>query len=281
MKNFTLTPLQLLLAMLTLIIVPQKSFATHAQGGDITYTCLGNNQYQVRVAFYRDCSGAAAPQTITVNANSQSCNQNFNITLNRIQGTGIDVTPVCPNTLTTCNGGNYPGVQQWIFQANVTMPMQCVDWKFSFSLCCRNNAITTINNPGGQNIYIEALLNNLDAPCNNSPQFTNLPVPYICVGQQYCFNHGAVEPDGDILTYQLITPLHNANTPVTYLNPYSSTQPLNSNPAATFNPNTGDICMTPQQLQVTVMAVRVNEYRNGILVGSVIRDIQIRVIYLI
>jgi gliding motility-associated-like protein len=277
MKNFTLTPLQLLF-IIALIIVTQKGYATHAQGGDITYTCLGNNQYQVRVAFYRDCSGAGAPQTINVNANSQTCNQNFNITLNRIQGTGIDVTPVCPGIQTTCAGGNYPGVQQWIFQANVTLPMQCVDWKFSFSLCCRNNAITTINNPGGQNIYIEALLNNLDAPCNNSPQFTNLPVPYICVGQQYCFNHGAVEPDGDVLTYQLITPLHNANTPVTYLNPYSSNQPLNSNPAVTFNTNTGDICMTPQQLQVTVMAVRVNEYRNGILVGSVIRDIQIRVI---
>ncbi|MEY4460081.1 MAG: hypothetical protein RL429_70, partial [Bacteroidota bacterium] len=37
------------------------SSAAHLVGGEITYTCLGSNQYQVKLRIYRDCfSGGAA-----------------------------------------------------------------------------------------------------------------------------------------------------------------------------------------------------------------------------
>ena len=29
--------------------------ATHLIGGEITYTCLGGNQYEIKVVIYRDC----------------------------------------------------------------------------------------------------------------------------------------------------------------------------------------------------------------------------------
>jgi len=28
-----------------------EAYASHAQGGDLTYTCLGGNQYRLRLAF--------------------------------------------------------------------------------------------------------------------------------------------------------------------------------------------------------------------------------------
>lgn len=255
-----------------------EAYASHAQGGDLTYTCLGGNQYRLRLAFYRDCSGATAPGSVTIDISSVSCNQNLSATLNPIPGTGQDVTPICPQLTTVCNGGQNPGVQEWIYEGTVTLPQACTDWTFAFTLCCRNNAINTIVNPGGQNIYIESFLNNVAAPCNNSPSFSNRPVPFICANQSYCFNHGAVDPDGDSLSYTLVNPANGPGTYVTYINPYSASQPVLSSPAVSFNPATGDICMTPTQIIVTVMAVRVEEWRNGILIGSVIRDIQIHTI---
>ena len=36
--------------------------------------------------------------------------------------------------------------------------------------------------------------------------------------------------------------------------------------------------MTPSQQHVTIIAVKVDEYRNGVLIGSVVRDIQITVL---
>ncbi len=267
-----------LVIVLFSLVINHKTYASHAQSADITYQCLGGNQYQINVSFYRDCAGVAAPNSITINTSSVSCGLNFNTTISQIPNTGNDVTPICNTQTTTCNGGANPGVEEYIYSGIITLPTLCTDWTFSFTLCCRNNAINTITNPGGENIYIEAKLNNLDFACNNSTTFSNPPVSFPCVGQTSCFNHGATDVDGDSLYYSLITPATSAITTVTYLPGYSAQQPLISNPAITFNSSTGDICMTPVLQEVTVFAVKVEEYRNEIFVGSVIRDIQLRTV---
>lgn len=263
--------------LLTLTSV-NKTHASHAMGADLTYECLGGNTYKLRLSFYRDCIGINAPTNVFINITSQSCGQSLGVTCYPIPGTGQEVTPICPSALSTCNGGNFTGIQEYIYEGIITLPMQCPDWHFSYDLCCRNAAITTITTPGTSTFHIFADLNNTISPCNSSPTFSNKPVPFICLGQQFCFNHGAFDPDGDSLVYSLITPLQTASSTVNYIGAYNAANPLNSSPPVQFNTQTGDICMTPQQLQVTVMAVLVQEYRNGVLIGAVERDIQITVI---
>ncbi len=257
--------------------ISKTIFATHVQGGNLTYTCLGGNQFQITLALYRDCAGVSAPTSVLINRKSLTCGINSNFILNRVAGTGIEVSPICPNQYTTCSGGTLPGVQEYLFSGIITLP-PCSDWVLSFTISARNNAINTIVSPGSQNMYIEATLNNLAFPCNNSPTFTNRPVPFICAGQPYCFNNGAHDPDGDSLSYTLIAPRTTATTNVSYISPYSANQPLASTPAATFNPQTGDMCITPTLIQVTVFAMLVKEWRHGILVGSIERDIQVRTV---
>ena len=253
-----------------------EAFASHAQSADITYQCLGGNQYKISLSFYRDCAGVAAPTTATINISSASCGQNLTLTLNQLPGTGIEVSPICASMNTQCSGGAYPGVQEYKYSGVITLPMACTDWTFSFSLCCRNASINTIVNPSSENIYVEALLNNLDFPCNSSPTFSNPPIPFVCVGQPYCFNNGSSDIDGDSLSYTLIAPRTSATTTVTYNSPYSASQPLLSSPAVTFNSASGDMCMSPTMIEVTVFAVLVQEWRSEVLVGSVMRDIQLR-----
>jgi PKD repeat protein len=270
----------LLITITALLLMVQfrEAKASHAMGADLTYECLGGNTYKIRVSFYRDCIGIPAPNNVFVNIRSVTCGQNLGITCNPIPGTGQEVTPLCPSAVSSCNGGIFTGIQEWVYEGVITLPMQCTDWVFSYNLCCRNAAITTITNPGTSTFYIYASLNNTISPCNTSPTFSNKPVPFACVGQQYCFNHGAYDADGDSLVYSLITPYQNATTTVDYIPPFNATDPLTSSPAVSFNPATGDICMTPQNLEVTVMAVLVSEYRNGVLIGTVERDIQITVL---
>lgn len=275
LTKFVVTVLFVLLACFS-----QKTYASHAMGADLTYECVGGNTYKVRLSFYRDCIGIAAPTNVYVSITSASCGQNLGVTCYPIPGTGVEVTPLCPSATSTCSTppGTFTGIQEWIYEGVITLPQQCTDWVFGYDLCCRNAAITTITNPGISTFHIYASLNNTVSPCNSSPTFSNKPVPFACQGQELCFNHGAFDPDGDSLVYSLITPLQDASTTVNYIAPYSANNPLNSVPALQFNAATGDICMTPQQLQVTVMAVLVQEYRNGVLIGSVERDIQITVI---
>ena len=44
---------KLLFILMTLI--PCSLSATHLIGGEITYSCLGDNQYEIQVVIYRDC----------------------------------------------------------------------------------------------------------------------------------------------------------------------------------------------------------------------------------
>ena len=257
----------------------QRAKASHAMGADLTYECLGGNTYKIRLSFYRDCIGIPAPSNPYIKISSASCGQNLGITCNPVAGTGQEITPMCPSANSTCNGGTFTGIQEWVYEGTITLPMQCTDWTFSYTLCCRNAAIKTISNPGSNTFYIYATLNNTISPCNSSPTFSIKPVPFACVNQPFQFNHGATDADNDSLVYTLVDPMQTSTTPVHYLPGYSATNPISSTPALQFNNATGDIAFNPDSLhQVTVMAVLVKEYRNGVLIGSVVRDIQINVI---
>jgi len=145
------------------------------------------------------------------------------------------------------------------------------------SVCeaARNAAINTINNPGNQDLCVEATINNTTY-CNNSPTFTQYPTPFVCVGNLYCYNNGAIELDGDSLVYSLITPLNSNNGgTVNFIAPYSSINPVGG--GSSFDPITGNLCVTPTSVLSGILAIKVSEYRNGILIGSIIRDIQINV----
>lgn len=232
-------------------------------------------QYVLTAKFYRDCDGISAPTSFNATS-TNSCNlQNVTANLQQV-GPAVEATPICPTYSTVCSGGTYPGIEEYTYMDTITLEGQCVDWTFSVSECCRNAAITNLTNPGGDNIYVEAVINNTPSVgCNSSPYFTNQPVSFICTNQYYCYNNGAIDPDGDSLVYNLIDPLTGPGTTVTYNAPYTSQNPFDG--TSTFNTQSGNFCVTPNSIQVTVLAIRIDEYRNGVLIGSVIRDIQVNV----
>jgi len=56
--------------------------ATHIQGGTLTYTSLGNNQYRVVLKHFRDCSGVSAPVSPTLECHTgTACNLQPNLTV--------------------------------------------------------------------------------------------------------------------------------------------------------------------------------------------------------
>jgi gliding motility-associated-like protein len=273
-----------LLLSFLIFIFTTNIMASHIAGADLTYVCLGGNDYQITYTMYRDCYGIAVENPVTINFAS-SCG-NFTVSLYEIPGTGQEITGACPTSPTTCSGGTIYGVQEYVYQGTVTL-QPCADWVFYYTNCCRNAAITTTTGGGSDAIYEYAKLNNAcilgsSNPCNSSPVFSNKPVTIICNGQQFCFNHGAVEPDGDSLSYHFAGPYISAGTSVTWLAGYSSTQPLHSTPPVTLDPLTGDVCMTPTQNCITIMGVVCEEWRHvgAVLceVGEIYRDMQISVI---
>ena len=282
MKNLTKHPLKrflwiILLGLGVILSGTQHVYATHAAGSDIRYRCLGGLQYEVEVTFYRDCGGIAEPSTITVNYKSNAANVNQNATANKIANTGQEITVPCTGSSSTCGSGTTTGIRKFVYTATITLPSARADWVFSYSVCCRNCAITTISNPCASSsvLYVEATLNNILAPCNSSPMFSNIPIAFVCMGQNFNYNHGVIDPDGDSLAYQLIAPKISNTANVSFIPPASVTSPVASSTPFTMNAITGDLNFTPSAVQIGVMAILVKEYRNKQLIGTTIRDMQI------
>lgn len=262
-----------------LVFTTTESRASHAVAADITYTYVGPNQFLLTLRLYRDCFGIPAPPSASISYTS-SCFPGGNITLQPLPGTGqpIPNSPCVPAVVTTCNGGTGYGIQEWIYQGVVTLPGPCVDWRFAYNLCCRNDQINTLINPASFNLYVSTTLDNFNFPTNSSPSFSNIPVTQFCIGNQFYYSQGATDIDGDSLVFSLAISETNLNQPVTYAPGYGPLTPLASSTPTVCNPNTGTISFTPSLLQVGVMAVVCEEFRNGVKIGQIKRDMQMKVV---
>ena len=277
--------LKFAIAMASLLVWQGEAYATHAMGGELTYTCLGNNRYLVTLNFYRDCNGVAAPTNcnngLEFTVASATCGASFTQCFGNNPTVQI-ITPICPSETDRCvsASGTY-GVEKYTYTKIVDLSSYAAcggtDWVFSWSLCCRNNSITSLNNPGNRELYLDAKLNNSTGLCNSSPSFTNSPAAFYCLGEPISYNPGAVDADGDSLVYALIAARTAGGANIPYNANYSAQQPIRNSGGANavvLNPQTGTMTVTPSVLQVAVVSYRVSEYRNWVVVGEVTRDIQ-------
>ncbi|KAB1063189.1 T9SS type B sorting domain-containing protein [Salibacter halophilus] len=268
----------LFVLMLSMAAFNNKAKASHAAGVELSLSCLGNNQYLVTLSFFRDCSGISAPAgPEQVDFTSPCGNTTVNIPLD----TMYEVSQICDLQIgnTTCQNGSLPGIERYIYEGVVTLsPCPAGNWVGSWSLNARNPN----NNTNGGNLYIETTINTNVTPCNNLPVFTADPIPYYCAGSPVNFNPGVVEPDGDSLDFYFGMPLTNANQPIVYTGGYSNTNPFPV--PVTINNQTGQISFNPTAAMTSfpnpfwVLKFCVDEYRNGVLIGTTCRDIQFSIL---
>lgn len=272
----------MIVILLCLFFNTETIQATHSMGADLTYECVGANEYLVTLKFFRDCDGISPSNSASLAYSSSTCgvSSSISLSLGGQSPNPEDITPLCPGESSSCGGsGNY-GVQQWSYQGILSLPPNCGDdWILGWSTCCRNYAITTLNNPGSHNFYVQTTLDNTQSSCNSSPVFLNSPTPFVCVNQAVNYNHGVADPDGDELRFYLTNCLQNPGGSVNYASGYNgTTNPLSSSTGISIDLMTGDITFTPDITQVGVLCVLVEEWRNGVKIGEVVRDMQFTVI---
>jgi gliding motility-associated-like protein len=271
--------LRILYILLGFLLINFSSFSSHISGGEITYECLGGNSFRITLGLYRDCSGINVGTTASIRfANTCGLNNPANLNLNKINNPNsgqqvTEISQICQPmiNLTTCNGGNLPGMQLIYYSGIVTFPAVCNSWELYHSSGARN---TTVNLVGQSSYYYGATINSATAPCNNAPYFTGHQTPYVCAGQPVNYNYGVIETDGDSLVYTLISALTSSSTnTVTYVAPHSGTTPI---PGIILDQSTGQLTFTPTQVGGFVVAVRITEYDpiTGLVKGTVMRDIQ-------
>ena len=270
--------LSILICILIFYSKSEKCFASHGVGAELTYTCMGSNNYRFNFVLYRDCDGIAVNPFYTITGES-TCGGiiSFDVNLDSI----MEISNVCNNVATRCvnAASQYEGVEVSYYHGDVTIPSSCNYWTFGiYPICNRNVSLTNLQNGGASwCLYVEAILNNDSMQCNNSPAFNGPPLMFLCVNNVQYYNLKAFDIDGDSLVYRMIYPHSDSQTDVVYINGLSAKQPVTYDvPDSTrFDSLTGEIRFVANAQQVTAIAVQVDEYRNGVLIGSVERDIQL------
>jgi gliding motility-associated-like protein len=292
MKTRVLTKLVIAL----ILFWPLAGKATHIVGGEMNYTCLGNDQYEITLTIFRDCyygnplAWFDNPASIGIfNADNQLLQQVLvplmgNDTLNPILTSECLVVPpsVCVHTTT--------------YRTVVTLPPIAGGYQLAYQRCCRNQTIANIIDPlstgatYGVNISEEALL-----ACNSNPKFQQWPPIYICVNEPIVFDQSAIDQDGDSIVYRLCTPLTGATTfapmpqppnnppyqPVSWVSPpYGVNNMLNGMPGGVplqIDPHTGLLTGLPNTIGQFVVGICLEEYRDGQLISTTRRDFQYNV----
>lgn len=270
-----------------MLALSNKSNATHIYGADLFYTHISGNTYRVTLNVYGDCAGGAFPNLPGATAQVRVSNgTTLYTTLTLVAQSptnGVEVTPVCPSQInnTKCSSltNPWPGVKKFVYAANVTLNTTSSDWRFRFTgnmgtttSAGRSTNITNISSgTSGTIMELEATLNNLNGP-NSSPTYTTIPTPFFCINKAGSYNPGTVDSNNDSLSYSLVPGLTGSGT-VTYLTGYSATAPLAvATGSFSFNTQTGQLNFTPNLVQQSLVVNQVNEYKNGVLVGTSMRE---------
>ncbi len=110
---------------------------------------------------------------------------------------------------------------------------------------------------------------------NSSPILLQPPIDFANVGYTFIHNPNAFDPDGDSLHFQLIPPKQNPFNDVPFYQYPNEIQPGPNNNLS-LNPQTGELIWnSPQRAGIYNIAILISEYRNGVKMGSMVRDMQI------
>lgn len=173
-----------------------------------------------------------------------------------------------------------------VFQGFVDVPSPNGRYVFKWRGILRNEGILNIRSVTDTpySLYVETyILLNGGSLVNSSPETTIDPVDKGYTNSVYQYNSGAFDVDGDSLSYELI-PIRsgttNNNGALVGVNIPNQVSPADSEigggGSLTIDPIRGTVTWeSPQVAGEYNIAIRINEWRNGIRVGYVVRDMQI------
>ena len=236
-----------------IVLTTIQSYGTHQRAAEITYKHISGYTYEFTLVSYTYSPSLADRPFLKVNWGDGSSTD-----LPRIQKTPV---PGAVNITKNVYTGTHTYAAPTTYYVTMEDPN-------------RNAGI--INIPYSVNVpmFIRTMIivNPLLGP-NSSPQLTFPPIDNGCVGIPFYHNPGAYDPDGDSLSFKL-APCKGEDG----LDILGYTYPAASN-SFSIDPYSGTVTWDSPILQGEYnIAIIIEEYRNGILISAITRDMQINII---
>jgi gliding motility-associated-like protein len=240
-----------------MLFAPFLAKATHYRAGEITYRQISLLTYEITAITYTDYTKRPADrQEIDIFFGDGKSK-----TVPRVNGEGEIIStsafnPIKKNIYRTIH--TYSGPGNYII--SLTDPN-------------RVDGIRNVNFGNSVNIpfYVESYLRIASGfGFNQSPELKLPPIDNGCRMRTFKHNPIAHDPDGDSLAFTLIVPKRASGTEVeNYVTPFFSD-------SFSLNVNTGELIWeTPIVNGAYNIAILIQEFRKGVLIGFVVRDMQI------
>jgi len=272
-----------------------SALSYHIVGGGITYECLGGTTYRVTLKVYRDCycTGCADlddPAIIAAFSPAGALLDYREIYLSGPVHIPLYIDNPCLTTPpdVCVEVGTY--IVNWTFGSIPPGGIMLV-----YQRCCRNSTIVNLIAPNSQgSTYIAFIPPPALVTCNSNPYFNNFPPIAICGDDNLIFDHSATDLDGDSLVYHLCDP-YQGLTPdlpvanvasdiesppydnVVWSGAFSGSNPMLGTNPLEIDPSTGLLTGFGFATGQYVVGVCVEEYRDGILLSTTLRDFQFNV----
>jgi hypothetical protein len=275
--------------------------ATHIVGGGFSYQQVSGNTYRFSLTLYFDFINGN-PGAKTRNPTCFIFSRSTDAFIDSFYFPTVDSSRFLPFSNPSCAIGSNVKTQILVYQTQRTLnPARYSDpngYYVVWERCCRNNIITNIISPEltGQTFYMEfpPIARNGISYINNSPTFSEINSDYPCINQAFNLSFRATDPDGDSLVYSFTAPLKgNSDTArgfieilvpipglydeVNWKPAYSTENPLPGNPGLRVNSKTGLVTCRASQVGLYVFSVLCEEFRNGVKIGEVRREMQLLV----
>ncbi|GAB2764917.1 hypothetical protein GCM10027275_02690 [Rhabdobacter roseus] len=258
-----------------LLLIGQRAAATHVRAGEITAKRISTTSltYEITFTGYFDIQNGPAASEAQVD----------------VQFFVGDTGPIrVERKIPYPNIGNNTTRNEYTFVYTFSAPGR---FRISVRLDNRNNSVLNIGPPPTQelNFYVQStLVINESLGQNRTPVLLNAPIDLAAVGQRYIHNPNAFDADGDSLSYRPVVPQQGTTRGngqnLQYVDP-NQVQPVgpreDGGTPATFsiNPITGDLIWdAPSIPGYYNVAFVVEEWRNGVKIGEIVRDMQIIVV---
>lgn len=237
-----------------------KASATHNRAGEITYKHISGYRYQIIVYTYCYTLTEADRDELEVDCGDGT----GTITVKR-EGNGTLLDEINALSFTYLKKNVYKGEHTFSGPGTYVLYMEDPN---------RNEGVTNIPNSVNVVFSLKTTLK-IDGTIgnNSSPELLNAPMDKAALNKTFVHNPGAFDRDGDSLSYRIATCLQqNGQEIVGYTLP-----PVSD--SIYVNPVTGDfVWERPSQVGTYNVAMWIEEWRDGIKIGQVLRDIQVDVI---
>ncbi|MBI1344100.1 MAG: T9SS type B sorting domain-containing protein [Terrimonas sp.] len=275
-----------------------NSYARHIAGGEIYYQYLGpgsspnTSQYRITLRLFRDCESSGAQLDGSVNIAIFNKGGNTPVTGSPFS-TNLDHIETIQRTIGSLQCIiNEPTVcyQIGFYYLIVTLPDTPQGYWITFQRCCRVDFVSNLgvsNNVGAT--YLGSIAGSNGVTHNSSPQFQVKDTALVCQNRIFTLDFSAVDPDSDSLSYSfceaydggsaglpvVTNPPPPPYSSVPYGNGFSAVKPLGN--GVSINPITGIITGIAPAAGSYVIAVCVNEWRNGIVFNTHRKDFILKV----